>query len=100
MHLRTQVAPLAALVEGQEASMSLRNARTDQYRWWLLDGDLDLVTDGSIEGNSLPAVLANVSRAIERLGDDGMKPSNHPYRLIVYKGIAVVAVRPATIGIC
>jgi hypothetical protein len=48
----------------------------------------------------LPAVLANVSRAIERLGDDGMKPSNHPYRLIVYKGIAVVAVRPATIGIC
>ena len=32
--------------------MSLRNAGTDQYRWWLLDGDLDLVSDGSIEGTT------------------------------------------------
>ena len=76
------------------------NARTDQYRWWLLDGDLDLVSDGHIEGSSLPAVLATVTLELDRLGDRGMKPSNHPYRLIVCRGSAVVAVRPATVGIC
>jgi hypothetical protein len=73
---------------------------TDRYRWWLLDGDLDLVSDGHIEGTSLPAVLANVSRELDRLGDRGMTPVNHPYRLIVCRGSAVVAVRPATVGIC
>jgi hypothetical protein len=76
------------------------SARNDQYRWWLLDGDLDLVSDGSIEGNSLPAVLANVNRELDRLSDSGIKPKNHPYRLIVCRGGAVVAVRPATVGIC
>jgi hypothetical protein len=81
----------------KEASM---NARTDQYRWWLLDGDLDLVSDGRIEGSSLPAVLANVTLELDRLGDRGMSPSNHPYRLIVCRGSAVVAVRPSTVGIC
>jgi hypothetical protein len=72
----------------------------EQYRWWLLDGDLEIVSDGRVAGTSLPAALADVSRAIDRLGDRGQHPTNHPYRLIVYKGLAVVAVRPATLGIC
>jgi hypothetical protein len=75
-------------------------SQNDQYRWWLLDGDLDLVSDGSIQGSSLPVVLANVTRELDRLSDRGMKPQNHPYRLIVCRGSAVVAVRPATVGIC
>jgi hypothetical protein len=72
----------------------------ERYRWWLLDGDLDIVTDGSIHGTTLGAALAAVSREIDRLGDRGSRPSNQPYSLIVYKGDAVVAVRPATLGIC
>ena len=72
----------------------------EQYRWWLLDGDLDIVSDGSIGGTTLIAALAAVSREIDRLGDRGKSPSNEPYSLIVYKGDAVVAVRPATLGIC
>ncbi|HZX94932.1 MAG TPA: hypothetical protein VFE90_10480 [Myxococcales bacterium] len=76
------------------------SARNDQYRWWLLDGDLALVSDGRIEGTSLPAVLANVTRELDKLSDSGVKPQNHPYRLIIYRGAAVVAVRPATVGIC
>ncbi len=75
-------------------------ARYEQYRWWLLDGDLDIVSDGRIAGASLPAALADLSREIDRLGDRGQHPTNQPYRLIVYKGAAVVAVRPATLGIC
>jgi hypothetical protein len=75
-------------------------ARNEQYRWWLLDGDLDIVSDGSIKGMTLVAALAAVSREIERLGDRGKRPSNQPYSLIVYKGDAVVAVRPASLGIC
>jgi hypothetical protein len=74
--------------------------RHEQYRWWLLDGDLDIVSDGSTRGTTLIAALAAVSQEIERLGDRGRGRSNQPYSLIVYKGDAVVAVRPATLGIC
>lgn len=80
--------------------MSTRNPGTERYRWWLLDADLDVVSDGTIDGTSIPAVLANVSRELERLGESGMRPCNHPYRLIVCKGVAVIAVRPPTVGIC
>ena len=75
-------------------------ARYEQYRWWLLDGDLEIVSDGRVAGASLPAALADLSRQIDRLGDRGQHPTNQPYRLIVYKGAAVVAVRPASLGIC
>ena len=74
--------------------------RYEQYRWWLLDGDLEVVVDGRIGGTTLAAALANLSLEIDRLGERGHHPANHPYRLIVYKGGAVVAVRPATLGIC
>ncbi len=74
--------------------------RYEQYRWWLLDGDLDIVSDGRVAGASLLTALADLSREIDRLGDRGQHPTNQPYRLIVYKGAAVVAVRPATLGIC
>jgi hypothetical protein len=72
----------------------------EQYRWWLLDGDLEIVTDGSIGGATLTAALARLTVEIDRLDKRGHQPVNHPYRLIVYKGGAVVAVRPATLGIC
>ena len=75
-------------------------SRTEQYRWWLLDGDLDIVSDGSIAGATLMAALSSLGREIDRLGDRGKRPTNRPYSLIVYKGDAVVAVRPATLGIC
>src|SRR5438105_7780418 len=75
-------------------------ARYEHYRWWLLDGDLEIVSDGRVAGASLLAALADLSRQIDRLGDHGRDPTNQPYRLIVYKGAAVVAVRPATLGIC
>jgi hypothetical protein len=84
----------------QEASMSIRDSAVEQYRWWLLDGDLDVVSDGTIDGESIPAVLVRVSRELELLGERGMTPMNHPYRLIVFKGGSVVAVRPPTVGIC
>ena len=76
------------------------DARHEHYRWWLLDGDLEIVSDGRIAGASLLAALADLNRHINRLGDRGQHPTNQPYRLIVYKGAAVVAVRPATLGIC
>jgi len=75
-------------------------ARYEQYRWWLLDGDLEVVSGGRIAGATLIAALASLSQEIDRLGERGQHPVNHPYRLIVYKGAAVVAVRPATLGIC
>ena len=75
-------------------------ARYEQYRWWLLDGDLEVVSDGKIGGATLTAALASLSLEIDRLGERGHHPGNHPYRLIVYKGGAVVAVLPATLGIC
>jgi hypothetical protein len=84
----------------QEASMSSRDPVVEQYRWWLLDGDLDVVSDGTIDGTSVPAVLIRLNRELELLGERGMTPSNHPYRLIVCKGVSVVAVRPPTVGIC
>ena len=80
--------------------MSAGKGEIGPYRWWLLDGDLDLVSDGRTDGDSLGDVLASVTSQLDRLGDSGIRPSNHPYRLIVYKGQAVVAVRPATVGIC
>ena len=75
-------------------------ARYEQYRWWLLDGDLEIVSDGRVAGASLIAALASLSQEIDRLGERGHRPTNHPYKLIVYKGSAVVAVRPQTLGIC
>jgi hypothetical protein len=80
--------------------MSTRDSAVEQYRWWLLDGDLDVVSDGTVDGTSVPAALVRVSRELEALGERGMTPSNRPYRLIVCKGGAVVAVRPPTVGIC
>jgi len=74
--------------------------RNQEYRWWLLDGDLAIVSDGSVGGASLIAALARLNRDIEALGKQGKHPTNEPYSLIVYKGTAVVAVRPATLGIC
>jgi len=75
-------------------------ARTEQYRWWLLDGDFEVVSDGNVAGTTLLAALADLNREIDRLGDRGKRPTNRPYSLIVYKGDVVVAVRPATVGIC
>src|SRR5207245_11659895 len=75
-------------------------ARYEHYRWWLLDGDLEIVSDGRVAGASLLAALADLSRQIDRLGDGGRTPTNQPYKLIVYKGAAVVARRPARLGIC
>jgi hypothetical protein len=75
-------------------------ARYEQYRWWLLDGDLEVVSDGKIAGTTLIAALASLSQEIEHLGERGKHPTNHPYKLIVYRGDQVVAVRPATLGIC
>jgi hypothetical protein len=75
-------------------------ARYEQYRWWLLDGDHEVVSDGRVAGASLLAALASLSKEIDRLSDRGQHPTNHPYKLIVYKGAAVVAVRPASLGIC
>jgi hypothetical protein len=74
--------------------------RYEQYRWWLLDGDLAIVSDGSVAGTTLMAALADLNREIDRLGEKGKRPTNQPYSLIVYKGDAVVAVRPASLGIC
>jgi hypothetical protein len=74
--------------------------RYEQYRWWLLDGDLEIVSDGKVAGASLPAALADLSWEINHLSNCGKHPTNRPYRLIVYKGAAVVAVRPPTLGIC
>jgi hypothetical protein len=75
-------------------------AADHQYRWWLLDGDLEIVSDGSVGGVTLLAALADVSQELRRLSDSGKQPTNHPYRLIVYRGLSVVAVRPASMGIC
>jgi hypothetical protein len=75
-------------------------ARHEHYKWWLLDGDLEIVSGGRVASATLPAALATLTRQIDRLGDQGQRPTNQPYRLIVYKGAAVVAVRPATLGIC
>lgn len=80
--------------------MHTRDPAVEQYRWWLLDGDLDLVEGGTIDGTSIPAVLVRVSRELELLGERGVMPKNHPYRLIVCKGVTVVAVRPPSVGIC
>jgi len=74
--------------------------RYEQYRWWLLDGDLEVVSDGKVAGASLIAALADLSQQISRLSERGQHPTNHPYKLIVYKGATVVAVRPTTLGIC
>jgi len=76
------------------------SARYEQYRWWLLDGDLEIVSDGRVAGVSLMAALSDLSREVDRLGNRGKYPTDQPYKLIVYKGAAVVAVRPATLGIC
>jgi len=74
--------------------------RYEQYRWWLLDGDLEIVSDGKVGGASLPAALADLNREIDRLRDLGKWPSRRPYSLIVYRGADVVAWRPSTLGIC
>ena len=66
-------------------------ARYEHYRWWLLDGDLEIVSDGKVAGASLLAALADLNRQIDRLSDRGQHPTNQPYKLIVYKGASVVA---------
>jgi hypothetical protein len=78
----------------------IMDPRYEQYRWWLLDGDLEIVSDGKVAGASLPAALADVSREIDKLGGLGKRPSRWPYSLIVYRGADVVAWRPFSLGIC
>ena len=73
--------------------------RSVQYRWWLLDGDLEILSDGNVSGATLPAALADLSRHIDQLGFRGRKRPR-PYSLIVYQGRNVVAWRPFTLGIC
>ena len=98
----------AMLADARNASLSPRSTvrsvrmgpRHEQYRWWLLDGDLEVVLDGKVAGASLVAALADLSQQIDRLHERGQHPTHHPYKLIVYKGASVVAVRPATLGIC
>ena len=80
--------------------MSTYARETSQYRWWLVDADLLLVAGGSVKGESLAEALARVSADLDRLPDQGLRPTNHPYRLMVYRDGAVVAVRPPTVGIC
>ena len=76
------------------------SSQDEQYRWWLLDGDLAVVSDGNVEGATLQAALVTLNGVIDRLRGRGQGPSNRPYSLIVYRGAAVVAWRPATLGIC
>jgi len=45
-------------------------ARYEQYRWWLLDGDLEIVSDGRVAGASLPAAL--------RQPEPGDRPARQP----------------------
>jgi hypothetical protein len=70
------------------------------YRWWLLDGDLKIVSDGNVSGLTLPAALADLSRVLDHLGARASRPSRRPYSLIVYRGADVVAWRPFSLGIC
>jgi hypothetical protein len=72
----------------------------EQYRWWLLDGDLQIVSDGNVAGASLPSALADLSAEIDKLGEREKRRTRQPYSLIVYRGAHVVAWRPATLGIC
>ena len=74
--------------------------RDQEYRWWLLSGDLEVVSDGSVAGSTLVAALASLSRELERLGFRGRPPASQAYSVIVYKCDSVVAVRPSTLGIC
>jgi hypothetical protein len=76
------------------------SSRDEQYQWWLLNGDLDIVSDGSIAGSTLLAALAALSGQLVKLGYRGERPVGKPYSVIVYKGGSVVAVRPSTVGIC
>ena len=71
-----------------------------QYRWWLLDRDLKIVSDGNVSGRSLPAALADLSHELDRLSDRAHRGSQRPYSLIVYRGADVVAWRPSTLGVC
>ena len=66
----------------------------EQYRWWLLDRDLELVSDGNVSGATLQDAPRSLNRTIDRLGEHGQRPSNQPYSLIVYRGAAVVACGP------
>jgi hypothetical protein len=49
-------------------------ATYEQYRWWLLDGDLDVVSDGRIGGATLTAALGSLSLEIDRLDERGISP--------------------------
>jgi len=46
------------------------------------------------------AALSDLSREVDRIGNRERHLTHEPYKLIVYKGASVVAVRPATLGIC
>src|SRR5207253_3030446 len=84
----------------QVLQLQRMSARYEQYRWWLLDGDLEIVSDGRVAGVSLMAALSDLSREVDRLGSRERHLTHEPYKLIVYKGASVVAVRPSTLGIC
>ena len=75
-------------------------APAQQYKWWLLDADLDIVSGGSIVGVTLMQALADLSREIDRQGARARRRPSQPCSLIVYRGESVVAVRPSTLGIC
>ena len=76
------------------------SAQHEHYRWWLLDRDLDIVSDGSVAAGTLRAALANLSEAIDRMSERGERRSKRPFSLIVYRGATVVAWRPSTLGVC
>ena len=76
------------------------SARDEQYRWWLLDGNLELVSDGNLSADTLQAALVTLNRSIDRVGDRGLRRFDRPYSLIVYQGAAIVAWRPPTLGVC
>ena len=73
--------------------------KREQYHWWLLDRDLSVVFDGSVSGLTLGDALGDLSREIDRL-EHNARVARKPYSLIVYRGGAVVAVRPSNLGVC
>jgi hypothetical protein len=79
--------------------VEVMTANRERYRWWLLDRDLCIVLDGSVTALTLHAALGELSREIDAKAHNA-RVARKPYSLIVYRGAAVVAVRPSTLGVC
>lgn len=73
---------------------------TDGFRWFFLDGDLKQVAKGECAPGTLSDAITGIESELNELPRRGINPTNHPYRLMIYQGTRVVAVRPADIGIC